>query len=150
MNEKYANEIAYKWKYEGVYSFYDMTSDEEDLEEFLNSNQWNYKYAVLNDCKELVGFYSYYFENDIMWLGFGLKPELTGKGYGSDFVMSGIKFGVRYFNYSKDYLMLAVAKFNQRAIKVYQNIGFEIIEEYIQETNGGKYMFLKMSKKLNI
>lgn len=147
MNEKYANEIAYRWKYEGVYTFYDMTADKEDLEEFLDSSQWKYKFAVLNEFKELIGSYSYYFENDIMWIGFGLKPELTGKGYGFDFVMSGISFGVKHFKYNKDYLILAVAKFNERAIRVYQRLGFEKIEEYIQETNGGKYEFIKIVKK---
>jgi len=35
MNKEYAEEIAYKWKYKGLYSFYDITSDEDDLEEYL-------------------------------------------------------------------------------------------------------------------
>lgn len=148
MNEKYAYEIAYQWKYDNIYSFYDMTADKEDLEDFLDSKEWNHKFAVLNEFKELCGFYSYYFKNGIMWIGFGLKPVLTGKGYGSNFVMSGIKFGIEHFNYSKNYVMLAVAMFNQRGIKAYQKIGFEILEEYIQETNGGKHKFVKMSKKI--
>ncbi|WP_130807897.1 GNAT family N-acetyltransferase [Senegalia massiliensis] len=148
MNEKYANEISYNWKYKGDYSFYNMTADKEDLEEFLDSKQWKYKFAVLNKNKELIGFYSYYFKNNIMWIGFGLKPEFTGQGYGPSFVISGIDFGVKHFNYIRDYLMLAVAKFNKRAIKTYQKIGFDIVEDYIQETNGEKYDFVKMRKNL--
>ena len=74
---------------------------------------------------------------------------MTGKGYGSDFVMAGIRYGIEKYNYDEDYLMLAVAKFNKRAIKVYQKIGFKITEEYLQETNGRKYDFVKMKQKIN-
>mgnify|MGYP006296182899 CR=1 FL=1 len=149
MNEKYANEIAYNWKYDGIYSFYDITADKEDLKEFLDPESWEDTFAVLDEFEELIGFYSFYFKSDIMWIGFGLKPNLTGEGHGSDFVLSGIKYGLKKYNYKKDYLMLAVAKFNKRAIKVYKKIGFKIVEEYLQETNGGKYDFLKMKKELN-
>lgn len=31
MNLEYANDIAYNWKYCGIYSFYDMTVDVDDL-----------------------------------------------------------------------------------------------------------------------
>lgn len=100
MNKEYANEIAYDWKYSGVYSFYDMTADEEDLEEFINEESWKDIYsAVLNDKGELVGYYSFSFENEIMWIGFGLKPELTGKGLGAEFVAAGINFGLKKINY---------------------------------------------------
>lgn len=38
MNKEYAQEIAYNWKYDKSYSFYDMTADEEDLEEFIDED----------------------------------------------------------------------------------------------------------------
>lgn len=41
MSKEYAFEIAYKWKYDGLYSFYDMTADEDDLK----------------DCYEKIGFH---------------------------------------------------------------------------------------------
>ena len=57
MNKYYANEIAYSWKYDDDYSFYDMTKDEDDLKEFLNENSWEGNYfVVINDENELVGF----------------------------------------------------------------------------------------------
>lgn len=149
MNKEYAEEIAYKWKYSGSYSFYDITADEDDLEEFLDPDEWDNSFVVLNEFEQLIGFYSYYFKEDIMWIGFGLKPELTGKGYGAEFVRVGIDFGLKKYDYEKDYLMLAVAKFNQRAVKVYQKLGFEISEEYLQKTNGGEYEFYKMKLDLD-
>ena len=94
MNKEYAEEIAYQWKYRGIYSFYDITADEDDLEEFLDPDEWDNSFVVLNESEQLIGFYSYYFKEDIMWIGFGLKPTLTGKGYGAEFVKAGIKFGI--------------------------------------------------------
>ena len=38
MSRAYADEIAYRWKYEGIYAFYDMTADEEDLREFIDES----------------------------------------------------------------------------------------------------------------
>ncbi|WP_066496833.1 GNAT family N-acetyltransferase [Abyssisolibacter fermentans] len=148
MNSEYANEIAYDWKYEGIYSFYDMTADEEDLRDFLNEENWDGYFAVLNDKSELVGYYSYYFENEIMWIGFGLKPELTGKRYGCEFVNAGINFGTNKFDYKKSYIMLAVATFNKRAIQAYEKIGFKSVEKYMQNTNGSEFEFIKMKKDI--
>lgn len=147
MNENYANEIAYKWRYSGVYSFYDIISDEEDLKEFLNKDNWSDEYfGVINEDNQLVGFYSFSFQEGIMWLGFGLKPELTGIGLGKDFVTEGIKFGMENFKYKKNHIMLAVASFNKRATRLYEKIGFQTVEEYIQQTNGEDYRFIKMKK----
>jgi ribosomal-protein-alanine N-acetyltransferase len=147
MNKEYANEIAYDWKYRGAYSFYDMTADEDDLMEFLNEDNWKEHYfAVLNDKNELVAFCSYFFECEVMWIGFGLKPGLTGKGIGTEFAAAGIDFGVKKFEYKQNYIMLAVALFNKRAIKAYEKIGFQFVERYIQKTNGGEFEFIKMKK----
>jgi len=147
MNKEYAHEIAYNWKYNDIYSFYDITADEDDLEEFLNEESWSDHYFVaLNEKGELVGFYSFSFKNEIMWIGFGLKPELTGRKLGTDFVIAGINFGVKKFNYKKSYIMLAVALFNKRAIRMYENIGFQAVENYMQKTNGAEFEFIKMRK----
>jgi ribosomal-protein-alanine N-acetyltransferase len=147
MNKEYAHDIAYNWKYNDIYSFYDITADEDDLEEFLNEESWNDHYFVaLNEKSELVGFYSFSFENEVMWIGFGLKPELTGRKLGADFVIAGINFGVKKFNYKKSYIMLAVASFNKRAIRMYENIGFQTVENYMQKTNGTEFEFIKMRK----
>ncbi|MBU5437363.1 hypothetical protein KQI42_05040 [Tissierella sp. MSJ-40] len=97
MNKEYAYDIVYNWKYDGIYSFYNMTEDEDDLEEFLMPGTWGKdNFAVLDDERQLVGYYSYSFEDEIMWIGFGLKPELIGKGFGSEFKFIKMK---KYINY---------------------------------------------------
>lgn len=147
MNKEYAHTIAYEWKYDNIYSFYDMTADEEDLSEFLNEESWDGRlFSVLNDKNMLVGFFSIYFEDEVMWIGFGLKPELTGRNLGLEFVNTGIKFVIKKFNYKVNYIMLAVALFNKRAIRVYEKIGFQNVGKYMQRTNGAEFEFIKMKK----
>lgn len=81
-----------------------------------------------------------------MWIGFGLKPELTGKGQGFNFIIEGVNFGIEKFKYDGRCVMLAVALFNQRAINLYKRLGFEIVNEYMQKTNGGEFEFINMRK----
>lgn len=63
-----------------------------------------------------------------------------------NFVIASINFGVKKFNYKKSYIMLAVASFNKRAIRMYESIGFQAMEKYIQKTNGAEFEFIKMKK----
>lgn len=149
MQREYADEIAFQWKYDGIYAFYDMTADKDDLREFLDEERWGEEhFAVFNERNELAGYCSYTFEEGIMWIGFGLKPSLTGKGLGAEFIKSGISYGVSRFGYTRDHVMLAVAAFNARAIKVYEKAGFLDVKRYMQNTNGGEYEFVRMKKTL--
>lgn len=72
---------------------------------------------------------------------------LTGRGYGTDFVKSVIDFGKQKYNYS--YIDLTVAKFNERAIKVYEKLGFKIVEEFINTIRGVDYDFQAMRLEFN-
>lgn len=147
MNKGYAEEIA-KWRYDGIYAFYDMDQDREDLGELLDPANWENRYfAALNENRELAGYFIYEFPDGIMRIGLGLKPQLTGKGLGKEFVLQGIGFGVKHFSYKNDSIDLLVAAFNKRAIKVYEKIGFTRIKNFIQETNEGQYEFIRMMKK---
>jgi [ribosomal protein S18]-alanine N-acetyltransferase len=54
ITQEQAEDIAYNWKYDGEYAFYDLTADEEDLAEFLDGDQrGNTTYAVLQEEKWL-------------------------------------------------------------------------------------------------
>jgi ribosomal-protein-alanine N-acetyltransferase len=41
---------------------------------------------------------------------------------------------------------LKVAAFNQRAIRVYERVGFTPVREFVQQTNGGDWAFLEMTR----
>jgi ribosomal-protein-alanine N-acetyltransferase len=92
MNDQYAKEIV-DWHYDGTYSFYDIRADQEDLEEFMDSSNWSDKYfAVLDKTDVLIGFFSFPFTNGVMSIGLGMKPSLTGKGLGEEFIKMGIDY----------------------------------------------------------
>lgn len=151
MTKEYAEEIAYNWKYQGSYSFYNMTEDEEDLQEFLDPATWKYSiYAVLDEKKQLIGFFQYNVKNFELVIGLGLKPELTGMGMGEDFVLSGIDFGINSFKDKINSIVLSVASFNKRAIKVYQKLGFETVKLEKIYTYGNNYDFVTMRKLLDL
>ena len=98
MNEEYARRIVDNWKYGAEYAIHDYSNEADHI---LDSKSWGKGlFAVLNEDKELVGELTteFFDENDDyiayadfsderlsgaeMWIGFGLKPELTGRGLG--------------------------------------------------------------------
>ena len=75
-------------------------------------------------------------------IGLGMRPDLTGNGRGSEFLLAGMDFVQSSFRVDK--IMLSVATFNQRAIKVFRKVGFKDMDTFVQDTNGGAYEFLRM------
>lgn len=145
MNDEYANRIVEKWHYDGIYSFYDMTADEEDLREFTDPKNWETTtFAVLDESGTLIGWASFFMEDEALWLSLGLKPELTGLGLGKEFVSECIGFSRSHYKLSREPIMLDVALFNERAIKVYKKVGFRELGKVSKTTNGGVFEFFRM------
>ena len=67
---------------------------------------------------------------------------MTGRGNGTAFLESGLAFAIK--QYQPRHIELAVATFNERAIRLYTKSGFEPVEQFQQATNGGSYEFVKM------
>jgi [ribosomal protein S18]-alanine N-acetyltransferase len=105
------------WRYEPPYDFYDG-----DVDPVLNPERF---YEALDEDGPLVG--NYYFEQkgDSLEIGLGLRPDLTGRGLGLEFLLAGIEFGRRRFGLSR--VILNVAAFNERAIKLYERARFREI-----------------------
>jgi len=83
MTMRFAEEID-GWHYEGAYSFYDLSTDPEDREEFLDSANWeNAYFAVLDDEARLVGYFVFEKDGDDLVLGLDMRPDLTGRGLGA-------------------------------------------------------------------
>lgn len=136
MNEKRASEII-SWKYEAPYNFYNLTESEESLKELLEGG---YR-AVLDISGELAGFFclgksaqvpslrsaEIYSEN-LTDIGLGMKPELTGRGNGAGFLSC--IFECMDNELDVPALRLTVAAFNQRAIRLYEKMGFMRQDEF--------------------
>lgn len=171
MNEEYAKEMINNWKYEALYSIYDYSNEAEYL---LDEKNWGFgKFWVLDKENNLVGeltidLFKEINENseddgyvDIetyknnpneiyeMWIGFGLRPDLTGKGLGKYFVAACIEFAIKHHKYKGEYIRLGVAEFNKRAIKTYEKTGFEVFNTYEGEIGEENLKILWMKKGLH-
>lgn len=141
MNQKEAMEIADNWKYNDEYAFYDMTADPEDYEEIVNELKRGDNYFSVIKDDSLYGFFCISEDNNNnIEVGLGMKLEYTGFGKGLEFVNLIIEYVKS--NYKNKTIILDVASFNERAIKVYERAGFCKKGKTMVSTNGGKYEFV--------
>ncbi|WP_346935478.1 GNAT family N-acetyltransferase [Clostridium sp.] len=135
------------WKYDGIYSFYDNDIQKEKIEwikSFVDSDD---NFSIYNDNNKLVGNCSFYYIEEFFCVGLQMQPELTGKGFGIEFAKAIIDFGREKYKFN--YIDLTVANFNNRAIKVYEKLGFKVIEEFVNTIRGNDYDFLAMRLVFN-
>ncbi|MFX3675156.1 MAG: GNAT family N-acetyltransferase [Paenisporosarcina sp.] len=151
MNEELARTVI-SWKYEKPYHFYNSEFTDEELNERLNGTY----FALLNKTGDLYGFFCIgdsaqvpkgnqfgIYTDGFVDMGLGMNPKLVGKGYGIDFC----SYIVRYLEeeFKSTPIRLTVAKFNQRAIHLYEKLGFSKNNEF--ETDFAEFM--TMVKKPN-
>ena len=125
------------WRYAPPYDFYDG-----DVDPVLNPERF---YEALDEDGSLVG--NYYFEEkgDALEIGLGLRPELTGRGLGLEFLLAGIEYGRRLRRPSR--VILNVAAFNERAIKVYERAGFRETGRHVRRfERWGEVAFVEMEQ----
>ncbi|MRG87840.1 GNAT family N-acetyltransferase [Salinibacillus xinjiangensis] len=138
------------WKYEQPYDFYNNEETEEALQELLDGSY----FAIMNETGNLFGFYCVgksaqvppgrpfgVYQNRAVDIGFGMNPTHTGKG-------KGVEFCTFILQQIEDQhqgipLRLTVATFNQRAIHLYEKLGFRKENKF--ETDVAK--FITMVKK---
>jgi [ribosomal protein S18]-alanine N-acetyltransferase len=87
-------------------------------------------YAVVDGRGELVGLFEYYFDaHGDASIGLALRPDLTGRGIGREFLEAGIRFLIDHYGYSRPHVQLTVAEQNRPAIRLYERAGFELVDE---------------------
>jgi ribosomal-protein-alanine N-acetyltransferase len=86
LNESDTVDIA-GWHYDGVYAFYDLHQDGDDLAELLNFASWDNYFSVCDEQGDLVCF-------------FYLKPDLPAVeiGLGLAFVEAGLVFAMKRYS----------------------------------------------------
>ena len=152
MNREMANDIL-NWKYDPPYDFYNNEITEEAMMEILNGSY----YALVNEFKEIIGFFCIgenaqvpignqfgVYTEDLVDMGLGMKPNLVGKGNGFEFCSYIVRFIEE--NYQSTPIRLTVAKFNRRAIHLYEKLGFVLENEF--STDFAE--FITMVKKDNL
>ena len=81
-------------------------------------------------------------------IGLGLRPDLTGRGLGHDFVTFGLDFARSAF--APPAFRLLVATFNRRAIRVYEKVGFRPVRTFVTLTKRGQCEWLEMIREAGI
>ncbi len=142
MDDADAREIS-GWRYAPPHDFYDATADPADLVKLLDPERRRSTYfSVLDGENGLIGFFQFEKKDETVDVGLGLRPDLTGRGLGAEFVLAGLVFARERF--SPQRFTLSVATFNGRTVAVYERVGFRRGRTYTHETNGGEYEFLSM------
>lgn len=177
MTDGHARQIV-EWKYDGPYALYDY---DKEAGHILDSAKWGRSlFAVENEAGQLCGELTIWFQNAAdervpqdevdasrldasrvdadrlagchLWIGFGMRPDLTGQGLGLGFVTACAKFAMAFardhYGYSGNEIHLGVYQFNQRAIKAYERAGFVKYYEGSRVKNGVEYKTLRMRKRV--
>ncbi|WPK10962.1 GNAT family protein [Lysinibacillus louembei] len=139
MDKEKASAIL-NWRYEAPYDFYNNELTDEALQELLDGS-YN---AIVDDKQQLIGFFCVgkgaqvpagnrfdAYTASCVDMGFGMNPHLTGQGNGFDFCSLIMQFIEQ--NYAGTPIRLTVAKFNQRAIHLYEKLGFVAQAEFSSE-----------------
>ena len=126
------------WAYEPPYDFYDGRHEPvRDPERF---------HAAHDAEGSAVGFYYFEVKGRVLEYGLGLRPDLTGRGHGLEFFKAGLEYGREPFR--PEQIVLAVATFNERAIKVYERAGFARTGKHVRNLPGfGEVEFIDMEER---
>jgi [ribosomal protein S18]-alanine N-acetyltransferase len=126
MTELDARSVA-EWLYPKPYSFYNWSTFPDDIDELLHPAAWGTMFFSARDPRDgLVGYFDFHkidgSDAGSLGVGLGMRPDLTGRRRGRQFVQSGLRFADERFRPRR--YVLRVATFNQRAIRVYEAVGF--------------------------
>ncbi|KON84681.1 hypothetical protein AF331_11655 [Rossellomorea marisflavi] len=135
LNREAAEEIL-AWKYEPPYDFYENERSEEAVAE-LSGGEYR---LVLDESGQMYGFFCTgssaqvpighefgVYPDDHVDFGLGMNPAFTGRGTGAAFTAFILKEIRRDTSLP---IRLSVATFNKRAIKVYEQLGFQKVDHF--------------------
>jgi RimJ/RimL family protein N-acetyltransferase len=141
LSEEHAQEIA-GWRYEFPYEWYDTATDPRRVELFANPARREGLRAVVDDDGELIGFFNFVPEGAEVRIGLGIRPDLTGRGLGSQFIGAGLQYAE--LEWAPKRFRLWVAWWNERALRAYRRAGFREVK-----TVEGRSRFIEMEKTLH-
>ena len=149
MDEANARTIA-DWQYEPPYDIYNCDPNEvgEHIQGLLNP-QYRY-YTVWNEARELIAFRCFGedaqvpggdYSAEALDMGGGLRPDLTGKGFGASIIEAAFAFAQH--NFAPKTFRATVAAFNKRALRVCEKIGYHPVQTF-QSTHSGQTFVILM------
>lgn len=143
-NETHTREVE-AWHYEPPWDFYDLASDPADAEAMRDPARAVHRRAVVGEAGRLEAFWYFDWHGDVVEVGIGLRPDLTGPGLGESFLRAQLAYASRHWGPAT--FRLFVASWNERAIRLYERLGFR---EVARETRSfelvGDHEFVRMER----
>jgi RimJ/RimL family protein N-acetyltransferase len=137
------------WEYPEPYERYSMVG--VDPEFFIDPD--NGYTAVVDDEGALIGYRSfgadgqvpgYAYDDSALDTGGGLRPALTGQGFGRQAIATGLAYGQERFG--PPAFRVTVASFNARAKRVATSLGFVHVARFDATTDGKPYdLFVRIN-----
>ena len=143
--ESHASEVA-GWRYDPPYDFCDLASDPADEAAMRDPSQGDhYRAVIAGEAERLDAFWYFDWRGDVVEVGIGLRPELTGRGRGESFLSAQLAYAAG--NWHPAAFRLFVAAWNERTIRLYERFGFR---EVGRETRSfelvGGHEFVQMER----
>lgn len=138
-------ELVSLWKYQGQYIGFNYALEEGGWLDLYCKGSCDYCFVVELET-EVVGVFLFIpeKENEFRIL---INPEYLNKGYGKALTSQALELAFKKLSFCK--VSLIVRKNHPIAINIYKNLGFTIIGETSEITNGTKIEFYKMVKSLS-
>jgi RimJ/RimL family protein N-acetyltransferase len=96
-------------------------------------------YAISNLQGELEGYCSFgadgrvpggNYTAEALDIGMGIRPDLVGQGCGKLYAQAVARYGAD--RYQAQQLRVTIAQFNQRAQRVWEQLGFDRVEKFVK------------------
>jgi ribosomal-protein-alanine N-acetyltransferase len=145
-------EAMVSWRYDPPYAAYDPPAD---LVETFVDPVSRY-FAVDAEPGGLAGFCCFgeharvpgcdydSGEPDVIDVGVGLRPDMTGRGFGRAFVAAVADFAVQRLGAAL--VRAAIAECNRRSIRVFEAVGFEVARQLRPPGSGESFLELTRPK----
>jgi RimJ/RimL family protein N-acetyltransferase len=142
--QAHASEVA-GWLYEPPYDFYDLASDPADEAAMRDPARAGHCRAVLGESDRLEAFWYFDWHGDVVEVGIGLRPDLTGRQLGEAFLRAQLDYASH--SWQPEIFRLFVAAWNERAIRLYERLGFrEVARETRHFELVGEHEFVQMER----
>jgi len=149
--DKDAARAVLGWRYEPPYDVYNTLRQhfEKDLELLLDPRHAYHK--LTDETGDVVAYCCFGpdgqvpggdYALDALDIGLGLRPDLTGRGQGSTYVSAVLDFARE--NFAPPAFRVTIAEFNKRALRVWQNAGFQVLQTFPRQGDGRPFSVLTL------
>ncbi len=138
-----------QWHYDAPYDFYtlDHSTLEEDVAWF--SDPANQYFSLQDQQGQVIAFVCFdadaqvkggIYDAGALDVGWGLRPDLTGRGIGPSIIEAAVALGREIF--AGHSFRATIAAFNERALKAAQKAGFVRTTAFERPSDGESFVIL--------